>query len=120
MFVGISISGLIFGFLAAFLGVQLLEGEIAGFGSLVGAIAGMMIGYPLGIAIGMFLINKFFHYPGSLLFGFIGVILGAIIPFVLSEPLSLNNSPDILWIIIIILPSLFGAIGFHLRRSKRL
>ena len=118
MFIGIALFGAVFGLLAALIGVQMLEGELAGFGGLVGAVAGMVIGYPVGVIIGIFLVNKLLRYRGSLLLGIIGGILGALIPIGLAEPLGLSDNPDLLWAIILMAPPLLGTIGFHLRGRK--
>lgn len=114
----IAVIGVIFGFLAAVIGAQLLQDGAAGFGGLVGALAGMVIGYPIGVAIGILLINKVLRYQGSLLFGAIGSIIGAVFIIGLAEPLGLNSNPDLLWALILLLPPLLGAIGFHLGIRK--
>jgi hypothetical protein len=115
MVIAIAIIGAIFGFLAALIGAQLLQDGAAGFGGLVGALAGMVIGYPIGVVIGIFLMNKVIRYRGSLLFGAIGSIVGVVFIIGLAEPLSINNNPDLLWALILLLPPLLGTIGFHLR-----
>ncbi|MFH1662793.1 MAG: hypothetical protein ABH934_02615 [Chloroflexota bacterium] len=114
--VAIAIIGAIFGFLAAAIGAQLLQDGAAGFGGLVGALAGMVIGYPIGVVIGIFFINKVLRYRGSLLFGAIGSIIGVVFIIGLAEPLGINNNPDLLWALILLLPPLLGTIGFYLRR----
>ena len=117
MVITIAIIGAIFGFLAALIGAQLLQDGAAGFGGLVGALAGMVIGYPIGVVIGIFLINKVIRYRGSLLFGAVGSIIGVVVIIGLAEPLGINNNPDLLWALILLLPPLLGTIGFHLRRQ---
>jgi hypothetical protein len=119
MVIAIAIIGIIFGFLAALIGSQILGDEVGGFGGLVGALAGMVIGYPIGVVIGIFFINKVLHYRGSILMGIIGAVLGGVLPVALAEPLGLNNNPDLLWALILLLPSLSGATGFHLGRALR-
>lgn len=116
MVIAIAIIGAIFGFLAALIGDQLLQDDFAGFGGLVGALAGMVIGYPIGVVLGIFLINKVIRYRGSLLLGAIGSIIGAVFIIGLAEPLGINNNPDLLWALILLLPPLLGTIGFHLKR----
>jgi len=119
MVIAIAIIGVIFGFLAALIGSQILGDGGGGFGGLVGALAGMVIGYPIGVVIGIFFINKVLHYRGSILMGIIGAVLGGVLPVALAELLGLNNNTDLLWALILLLPSLFGAIGFHLGRALR-
>jgi len=118
MVIAIAIVGAIFGFLAALIGAQLLQDGAAGFGGLVGALAGMVIGYPIGVVIGIFLINKVIRYRGSLLFGAIGSIIGVVFIIGLAEPLGINNNPDLLWALILLLPPLLGTIGFSLRGQR--
>ena len=117
MIIAIAIIGAIFGFLAALIGAQLLQDGAAGFGGLVGALAGMVIGYPIGVAIGILLINKLIRYRGSLLFGAIGSIIGVVFIIGLAKPLGINNNPDLLWALILLLPPLLGTIGFNFRRQ---
>ncbi len=117
MVLAITIIGAIFGLMAAAIGAQLLQGENAGFEGLAGALAGMVIGYPIGVVIGVFLINKALRCRGSLLFGAICSIIGAVFIIGLAGPLGLNNNPDLLWALILLLPPLLGTIGFHLRKQ---
>ena len=116
MVIAIAIIGAIFGFLAALIGAQLLQDGADGFGGLVGALAGMVIGYPIGVAIGILIINKLIRYRGSLLFGAIGSIIGVVFIIGLAEPLGINNNPDLLWALILLLPPFLGTIGFYLNR----
>lgn len=116
MFIGIGASGLILGFSGALIGIQILEGELFGFGELAGALGGMIIGYPLGVIVGLVLINKIFHYRGSLLFGITASCLGAAITISIVEPLNINLSPDLLFTLFFLLVPLLGTIGFYLKR----
>jgi len=84
MFIGIGVSGLILGFSGALVGIQILERELFGFGELAGALGGMIIGYPLGVIVGLILINKILHQRGSLLLGILGIILRLLITVALS------------------------------------
>jgi hypothetical protein len=116
MVIAIGFIGAASGFLAAAIGNWLLQEDSAGFGGLVGALAGMIIGYPIGVMIGIFLVNKLLRSQGSLLLGIAGVIIGAIIPIAMAEPAGLNNNPDLLWVLILLLPAVLGTIGFHITR----
>jgi len=118
MTITIAIIGAIFGLLAAFIGVQLLQDGTTGFGGSVGVLADMVIGYPIGVMIGIFLINKVLHYRGSLLFGEISSIIVVVFIIGLARPLGLNNNPDLLWALILLLPPVFGTIGFHLWKQE--
>jgi hypothetical protein len=116
MIIGVGVSGLILGFGGALIGIQILKGELFGFGELAGALGGMIIGYPLGVIIGLVLVNKIFHRNGSLLFGITGSCLGAAITIGLVEPLNVNLSPNLLFTIFFLLVPLLGTIGFYLRK----
>ena len=116
MLLAIAIVGAVFGFLAAMLGAQLLKDDFTNLSGIAGILAGMVVGYPLGVAIGIFLFNKVLNYRGSLLFGAIGSVLAAAFLIGLAEPLNLNNNPDLLWILIVITSPLIGTFGFHLKR----
>ena len=51
MVMGLGIMGVVFGFLVALMGAVMLSGEIFGFGALVGAVGGMLLGYPIGVLV---------------------------------------------------------------------
>ena len=111
---GTALVGFVFGLIAAFIGASIFQGDSGGFGSPVGALAGMIIGYPIGVMIGIFVISKLLRYRGSLLLGVVGSILGVVIPIGLAELLDLNANPDLLWVLILLMPPLLGTAGFHL------
>lgn len=116
MFIGIGVSGLILGFSGALVGIQILERELFGFGELAGALGGMIIGYPLGVIVGLILVNKILHHRGSLLFGITASCLGAAITIGLVEPININLSPDLLFTLFFLLVPLLGTIGFYLNK----
>jgi hypothetical protein len=117
MVIGTAVAGGIFGVLAALLLSWLMKGEIDGWGGLVGVIMGLALGYPLGVFLGIVIFKKLLRYNGSLILGLIGVILGGALPFILAEPLGLNNHGDLLWLFIIVISPLLGTIGFNLRKK---
>jgi hypothetical protein len=78
-----------------------------------------VVGYPIGVIIGLLLVDRLLHYRGSLWLGAVGSILGAALVIGLAEPLGLNLSPELLWAGLLVLPPLLGAIGFHLKRASR-
>ena len=116
MMFGTAVTGLIVGFGLGFLLSRILYNDIAGWGGLVGALAGVALGYPLGVFIGQIIIYKALHYRGSLWLGALGAVLGTAIVFGLAEPLSLNVSPNLLWSAFLILTPLLATAGYHLRR----
>ena len=109
-----------FGFLVAFLGSYLIGGnEYSDFGNLVGAIAGMVIGYPLGIAAGIVILDKVLRYRGWILAGIIGAVLGGVLPVAFAGLMNINENPDLLWALILLLPPLLAVAGFHIPKPKR-
>ncbi len=118
MVIGTAVAGGIFGVLSALLMSWLMQDGSGGWGGLVGVILGLALGYPVGVFLGMVIFKKLFHYNGSLILGFFGVILGGALPFILSEPLGLNNHGDLLWWFIIFSSPLLGTIGFNLRKKS--
>ena len=117
---GIAVFGFVFGFISAFLGAWIIGGnEYGGFGNLVGAIAGMVIGYPLGIAIAITIIDKVFHYRGWILAGVVGAVLGGVIPMALAEPANLNEYPNLLWALLLVLPPLLALASFSIRKPRK-
>ena len=116
MIIGTGVVGLILGFSGALIGIQMLKGELFGFGELAGALGGVIIGYPLGVIIGVILVNKVLHYNGSLVFGITGSCLGAAITIGLAEPLNINLNPNSLFTAFFLLVPILATICFHLRR----
>ena len=118
MLIGIAVAGALFGVLSAFILSRLMDGGSGGWGGLIGVIMGLALGYPVGVFIGIVIFKTILHYKGSLLLGLVGVIVGGALPFILAEPVGLNNYGDLLWAVIIISSPLFGIIGFNLRKKS--
>jgi uncharacterized protein YacL len=119
MVLGTAVSGLRLGFGATFLLSFFLKKNIGGWGDLVGAVMGIVAGYPLGIIIGQVIIKKGFHFEGSLLLGVTGVILGVALVMLLAEPLHLNANSYVLFGTLFILTPLLGTFGYHLKGRNR-
>ncbi len=118
MVIGTAVAGGIIGVLAALLLSWLMQDEAGGWGGLVGVIMGLALGYPLGVFLGIVIFKKLLRYNGSLILGLIGVILGGALPFILAEPLGLNNHGDLLWLFIIISSPLLGTAAFNSRKKS--
>jgi hypothetical protein len=114
MVIGTAFVGLLFGFVPYFIGASILpEGSLSG---LIGAIVSVVIGYPIGVIIGLLLVGRLFHYRGSLLLGAVGSILGGALVIGLSY---LSLIPGLEYTSFLVLPPLLGTTGFHLRRASR-
>jgi NhaP-type Na+/H+ or K+/H+ antiporter len=118
MIIGTAVAGAVFGILAAFLLSWLMQDSAGGWGGLVGIILGLAFGYPVGVFLGMVIFKTLLRYNGSLILGLIGVIVGGALPFILAEPLGLNNYADLLWACIILSSPLLGTLGFNLRKKS--
>ena len=118
MIIGSAVAGALFGILSALLLSWLMRDGYAGWGGLVGAIMGLAFGYPTGVFLGIVIFKTLLRYNGSLILGLVGVIVGGALPFILAEPLGLNNYTDLLWACIIISSPLLGTIGFNLRKKS--
>jgi hypothetical protein len=116
MTIGLGIIGIIFGLVGALIGGKVLGGDSFGFGALGLALGGIIIGYPTGIIVGIVSINKILHRRGSLLFGILGSIFGAVITIVVAEPLNLNSNPNLLFGVFFLSVPLFCLVGFFLKR----
>ncbi len=116
MTIGLGIIGIVFGLVGALIGGKVLGGDSFGFGALGLALGGIIIGYPTGIIVGIVSIKKILHQRGSLLFGILGSIFGAIITIAVAEPLNLNSNPYLLFGVFFLSIPLFCLVGFFLKR----
>ncbi len=116
MTIGLGIIGIVFGLVGALIGGKVLGGDSFGFGALGLALGGIIIGYPVGIIVGIISIKKILHRRGSLLLGILGSIFGAVITLVVAEPLNLNSNPNLLFGVFFLSIPLFCLVGFFLRK----
>ncbi len=116
MTIGLGIIGIAFGLVGALIGGKVLGGDSFGFGALGLALGGIIIGYPTGIIVGIISIKKILHRRGSLLFGILGSIFGAVVTIVVAEPLNLNSNPNLLFGVFFLSVPLFCLVGFFLKR----
>jgi hypothetical protein len=117
MVVVIGLVGIALGLLAAVIGIAIQSGE-GDFKTLAAGLGGMVVGYPIGVILGILLINKFLHYRGSLLFGASGSLLGAVFNYARVEYLNLDLSLNLLLAIALLAPAILGAAGYHLRGRR--
>jgi len=116
MTIGLGIIGIAFGLVGALIGGKVLGGDSFGFGALGLALGGIIIGYPMGIIVGIVSVKKILHRRGSLLLGILGSIFGAVITIVVAEPLNLNSNPNLLFGVFFLSVPLFCLVGFFLKR----
>ena len=111
----IGIVGIIVGIAGAIFGAS----RMTGLDILAGGLIGLIIGYPIGVIVGIIWTNKVRHYYGSLLFGVIGSILGTLLVIGLEEPLNLNLDPIILFGTFFLVVPLLCVIGFYLKSQPK-
>ena len=116
MALGLGVTGAIFGLLGALIGGKVLGGDSPGFGALGLALAGIIIGYPTGIIVGIVLIKKILHQRGSLVLAVLGSIMDAAIIMALADPLHLNSNSGLLFGVFFVGVPVFGLGGFLLRK----
>ena len=109
------------GFMVAIPGILigeriLEENSLGGFEDLVGAIMGMVVGYPLGAVLGILVYSRVFKYRGSVWLAGLGAAAGVLLVFGLAEPLNLNASSDLMLGSFFLLTPLLAAWGFHLKK----
>lgn len=95
-----------------------MKDRLLGFGGLVGSAGGAVIGYPIGVAVGIVIFRKWLRYNGSVPFGITGCLVGAVLIMVLAVPLGLDI--PVVWMLTFyaIAAPLFGTVGFYLGRKK--
>jgi len=116
MAIGLGVLGILFAVIGALIGGRVLGGDSVAFGALGLAIGGVIIGYPMGIIVGIISIKKILHQRGSLLLGILGNIVGAVITMVLAEPLNLNSNTNLLFGEFFVSVPVFCLVGFFLKR----
>ena len=123
-------SGLVFGVIAAPICALTLGLEDEFIGRLEGAFWGFGIGYPIGVIIGFFLVNRLLHYRGSSLYSTLSIIIGgAVVVGIVYITSLLTYGPHggvfkaPVWTVAAILfyflgPPLLGMLEFHLGYRK--
>ncbi len=116
MMIALAVVGVTFAVGGAFIGGRILGSDAEGFGALGLAIGGAVVGYPLGIIVGLVLLKKFFHIRGSLLLGVLGAIIGTVATVALSEPLNLNSNINLLVGAFVLIVTGLSVGGLHIKR----
>ena len=115
MAIGLGVIGFAFAVLGALIGGRVL-GKGADFMALGLVVIGLIVGYAVGIMVGIISLKKVLQQRGSVALGLIGSVIGAVLPLVLAEPLRLNSNTDLLLIVFLISVPVFSLAGFLLKR----
>ena len=118
MLIGIAFSGFIIGGIAALIGATMMKNSFFGFGGILGSVAGLIIGYPVGVMCGIILFRAWLKYNGAIISGILGCLLGAIIILVLAVPLKLDIPVAWTLALYLVVTPLLGTIGFYLGRKQ--
>ena len=116
MMIALAVVGVTFAVGGAFIGGRILGSNAEGFGALGLAIGGALVGYPIGIIVGLVLLKKFFHIKGSLLLGISGAIIGTVATVALSEPFNLSSNINLLVGAFVLIVTGLSVGGLHIRR----
>ena len=118
MMLGTAVIGFGFSFPAAFAGAFVMRNDLFGLGSLVGAFAGVAVGYPLGVVAGIIAADRLVRYHGSLWLGTLGAVAAAGLVAGVAGPLEAAATTAGLAACFFVLPPLLGTLGFHLGRRR--
>jgi hypothetical protein len=91
--------------------------------SLGAVIAWTIVGFPIGIALGLLVFRKVFKVGGSLVFGIAGGVVGVLLLLLLAEPLHLNIYTDALVIVFVLVPPAIATAGYFYKilwRKKKI
>ena len=109
------------GFLSAGLAVLvvwLVMRDSAEFGALGLALGGAMLGYPLGVIGGLFVLKRGFKVPGSIAVGAVGAIVGAALALGLASLLNQTGDPSASVIAYFVLVPALATAGLKLGDRK--
>jgi hypothetical protein len=109
---------------AGLLGARLFAGTRDGWGGLIAAILLAIIGYTIGVSLGVDLVGRWLNRRAGMStrrrafwFALLGSVLGVALVLLAAEPLRLNQSTPVLQTCLIVLPPIGATLGFNLRRK---
>ena len=85
--------------------------------SLGAVITGTIIGYPLGIALGLLVLRKLFRVNGSMVYGIAGGVAGVLLVLLLSEPLHLNIDNNAIVAVFLLMPPVLATAAYFYART---
>ncbi len=106
-----AVAGIMFG------GRLFRENQLGGFEDLAGAILGLFVFYPLGVALGIFAFSRLFDYRGSIWLALLGAAVGTLGFIGLAEAFNINS--DLALLSSYLCTALLATWGFHLKRPSK-
>jgi len=107
--------GVFFALGGVLISTQMIPEGSMGWDEIAGALGGVMVGYPLGVAAGVFFAGKRMKQTGSLVLALLGSILGTALVFAFAVPLGLTDTSNALWLLFVFFPPLIATLGNHLK-----
>ena len=118
--IGGSVIGLPIALVGGVAAARLLPRSGNGWDDLIYAILGAMIGYTIGVSLGVYLIGRWLNRRAGIStkrraywLALLGSVLGV------AEPLHLNSNTAVLQTFLFILPPIGATLGFNMRRKAR-
>lgn len=102
--------GAVFGWVAA----RLFMGTSGGWGDLVGAVMGALLGYAVGASVGVWAAGRRIHGRGNYWLSLAGSIFGLVAVMLLAEPLRLNVIPLLFQTAMVVVTPVAAALTFHM------
>ena len=124
--IGGSVIGLPIALVGGVAAARLLPRSGNGWDDLIYAILGAMIGYTIGVSLGVYLIGRWLNRRAGIStkrraywLALLGSVLGVALVLLAAEPLHLNSNTAVLQTFLFILPPIGATLGFNMRRKAR-
>ena len=115
--VALAVAGFVSAGLAVLVVYLAMRGE-AEFGALGLALGAAMLGYPLGVIGGVFVLKRAFKIPGSIVLGAVGAIVGVAVTLGLASLLNQTGDPSISIVLYFVLVPALATAGLRIGGKK--